>query len=277
MRFTARLSAPAAWTVSVQSAAGALVARGRGTGTAVSWTWDARAVTSGSFRWTIEAGAQTRSASGTIGRALPPPPPLPPVITALSVSPPVVTPDGDGMADALAIEYTLAVRATVTATVTDPSGATAATLFANQVQGARRQSFAYPVDALADGAYVLSVSATGADGRIVRLQAPFAVDRTLTGLALTTALLTPNADGIDDTLGISFTLSAPANAQVQIEQAGSFVASVFSGPLPAGPAQLVWDGTTPGGSAPSGTYDAVVLVDGPFGQTRHSVSFSIAH
>ena len=149
-------------------------------------------------------------------------------------------------------------------------GPWSATPFAAQVQGARRQSFTYPADGLADGSYTLIVSAVGEDGRTGRLEAPFAVDRTLSGLALSTSTLTPNGDGVDDTLGISFTLAAAANVVVQIEQAGAVVAPLLSGSLLAGPAQLTWDGTTPSGPAPAGTYDAVVLVDGPFGRTRHA-------
>jgi hypothetical protein len=119
------------------------------------------------------------------------------------------------------------------------------------------------------------VSVTAEDGRTGRLAAPFAVDRTLSGLALGTTSVTPNGDGIDDTLGLSFTLAAGANVVVQIEQAGAFVAPLFSGPLPAGAAQFTWDGSTPSGPAPAGTYDAVVLVDGPFGRTRHAVTFTL--
>ena len=51
------------------------------------------------------------------------------------------------------------------------------------------------------------------------------------------------------------------------------VASVFAGPLPAGPAQVVVGRTAP--RCPTGTYDAVVLVDGPFGTTRHSLPFTL--
>ena len=96
------------------------------------------------------------------------------------------------------------------------------------------------------------MSAVGEDGRTGRLAAPFAVDRTLTGLALSTSTLTPNGDGVDDTLGISFTLAAAANVVVQIEQAGAFVAPVAAGSLLAGPAQLTWDGTTPSGPRTGG-------------------------
>ncbi|MGE5272459.1 MAG: FlgD immunoglobulin-like domain containing protein [Verrucomicrobiota bacterium] len=278
VRFSARLSAAAAWVVTVRSASGAVVARGRGTGTAVAWTWDAgRIPVGGSYTWTIEAGPQTRPASGTIGRApAPAPPPSALVLTGLTVAPPVVSPDGDGIDDALAISYTLGARASVTATVKDATGAVVATLFANQVQGARRQSFAYGGDGLADGAYTLSVAAVTADGRSGRLEAPFAIDRTLSGLALSTAVLTPNGDGVDDTIGISFTLATGAEVTVQIEQAGSVVAPVSSGPLPAGSSQIVWDGTTPAGPAAPGNYDAVVLVDGVYGLTRHAASFTVS-
>ena len=111
----------------------------------------------------------------------------------------------------------------------------------------------------------------------MNVTAPFSVDRTLSGLALTTAVLTPNGDGSDDTIGIGFTLAAAADVTVQIEQAGLVVATVFAGPLPAGNSQVFWDGTTPAGPALDGAYDAAVLVKGPFGETRHAASFTIAH
>jgi hypothetical protein len=50
---------------------------------------------------------------------------------------------------------------------------------------------------------------------------------------------------------------------------------VFGGLLPAGPSQIVWDGTTPAGLAPPGTYEAVVLVNGLFGATRHALTFGL--
>ena len=277
VRFTARLSAPAAWTVTVRDAVRSVAARGRGTGSTVAWTWDATGIpASRSYTWTIEAGAQTRPASGTIGKAPPPPPPPAPLLSALTAVPPVISPDGDGIADALTVSYTLAARASVTATVKDATGAAVATLFANQLQGARRQSFAYGAGGLADGTYVLSLAAVTSDGRSGRLEAPFAIDRTLSGLMLTTAVLTPNGDGVDDTIGIAFTLAAAANVTIQIEQAGLVVASVFSGDLPAGTSEFSWDGAVAAGPAPPGTYDAVVLVNGPFGLTRHAASFTVS-
>jgi len=278
VRFTARLSAPSAWTVTVRSTAGSVVARGHGTGAAVAWTWNATRITTGSYTWTIEAGVRTRPASGTIGRASPqpPPPPSATLLTGLAAAPPVLSPDGDGIDDTLAVSYTLGGRASVTATVVDATGTVVATPFADQLQGARIQTFSYAADGLADGSYTFVISAGGEDGRTGRLSVPFAVDRTLSGLALSTATLTPNGDGVDDTLGIAFTLASSANVVVQIEQAGTLVVPVVTESLPAGAAQLTWNGTTPTGPVPAGTYDAVVLVDGPFGRTRHAVSFTVA-
>src|SRR4051812_18877351 len=68
IRFTARLSSPVAWTVTVRDEAGATVASGTGTGTKVDWTWDASAATLQHYAWSITA-KQMRPATGSIGSA----------------------------------------------------------------------------------------------------------------------------------------------------------------------------------------------------------------
>ena len=277
VRFGARLSTAGPWAVTVKNAAGKVVARGRGNGVTVDWTWSSVGIAPGSYSWTIEGGPDTRPAQGTIGRtAPPPPPPVAPLVSGLTLDPPVISPDGDGIADMTTISYTLAARASVTATVRDASGAVAATLFSGQLQGARRQSFPYPAEGLVDGSYALSISAVGEDGRTGHVEAPFSIDRTLSALSLTTQVLTPNGDGSDDTIGIGFALAVAADVTVQVEQAGAVVATVFAGPLPAGTSQVFWDGTTPSGVAPNGAYEVAVLVKGPFGTTRHAAPFTIA-
>ena len=276
VRFTARLSQAGSWTVTVKNAAGKAVARGSGTSLAVSWTWNSVGVAPGRYTWTIEGGPDTRPAQGTIGQApAPPPPPAAPVLAGLTLDPSVLSPDGDGIADTTTISYTLSTRAAVTATVKDAGGAVVTTLFAGQLQGARRQSFPYAAPGLPDGTYTLVISAVAEDGRTGLVEAPFSIDRTLSALSLTTQVLTPNGDGSDDTIGIGFTLAAAANVIVQVEQAGAVLATVFSGQLPAGSSQVFWDGITSSGPAPGGAYDAAVLVSGPFGQTRHAAPFTI--
>jgi N-acetylmuramoyl-L-alanine amidase-like protein/flagellar hook capping protein FlgD len=277
VKFAARLSTPAAWTVTVKSFTGAVVATGRGTGSTVAWTWNSAGATPGSYTWTVEAGPDTRPATGTVGQTAVTPPPAPALLTGLTLDPQVISPDGDGIADALTISYALAARASVTVTVKDAAGLVVATRFANQPQGARRQLFSYTAAGLADGRYTVSVSAVGEDARSSRLDAPFSVDRTVSGLMLSVPVLSPNGDGADDAIAIAFTLATPANAVVQIEQAGLVLAPVFAGVLPAGTSQFSWNGVLPTGAvAPPGTYDAAVVVDGPFGQTRHAVSFTVS-
>jgi flagellar hook assembly protein FlgD len=275
IRFTARLSAPGSWTVTVRAPAGETVARGVGAGSAVSWTWSSTGVPAGPYAWTIEAGPQTRPAHGTIASVPPPPPPPVSLLTGLSLDPPVISPDGDGIADSTTISYTLAAKSAVTATVTDASGTVVSTLFAAQQQSARLQSFPYQADGLADGTYVLTISAVTQYGLTGTLAATLSIDRTLSGLAVTPAVLTPNGDGSDDTLSIAFTLATAAEVTVQIEQAGTIVAVVSGGQLAAGSAQMSWDGTVAGAPAPAGAYEAAVIVKGPFGETRHAVPFTI--
>jgi hypothetical protein len=268
----ARLSQSGSWTVTVRDKTGAVVARGTGRGINVAWTWDSTGRRGGTYTWTIEAGPLTRPAQGTLGRAPALPPPAP-ILGGLSVQPPVISPDGDGIADALTISYTLTARAAVTATISDLNGAVVATLFSDQLQGARTQSFPYAAPGLADGLYSLTIAAVGEDGRSGSVQATFAIDRTLSGLTLSTAALSPNGDGADDSLGIAFSLSAAAEVTVQVEQNGAALATVFSGSLEPGPQQLVWDG----GGLADGSYVAAVIVNGPFGQTRHEAALTITH
>jgi hypothetical protein len=264
--------------VTVRSSSGRPVVRGVGNSLAVSWTWNSLGAAAGRYTWTIVAGPDTRPAQGTIGQAVePPPPPAAPVLAGLTLDPSVISPDGDGTADFTTITYSLGARAAVTATVSNAGGAVVAALFTSQLQGARRQVFPFRAEGLSDGTYLLTISAVAEDGRTGRATASFSIDRTLSGLSLTAAVLTPNGDGSDDTLGIGFTLTAPVAVTVQIEQAGAVVATVFGGPLPAGTSQVFWDGTTATGVAPDGAYDAVVVVEGLFGETRHSAAFTIAH
>jgi len=273
VQFSARLSRAGGWTVTVRDKAGAVVARGTGRGINVAWIWNSAGRSNGVYTWTMEGGPETRPAQGTIGRAPSPPPPPAAILSGLSVDPPVISPDGDGIADQLTISYTLAARAAVTATVTDLNGAVVATLFSNQLQGARTQSFPYAAPGLADGLYTLTVAAAGEDGGFGRAQATLAIDRTLSALMLTTATLSPNGDGVDDSLGIGFTLASAAEVTVQAEQDGAAVATIFSGSLEAGAQQLGWDGA----GLPDGAYIVAVVVNGPYGQTRHEAALTITH
>jgi hypothetical protein len=270
--FSARLSAPAAWRVSVRDASGIIVAMGTGVGQAVAWTWDATLVPRGAYRWTIEAGAATRPAAGRIGTGTltsPPPPPADPV-TDLSVEPPLISPNGDGFADAATVSYVVKTKAAVSALVRNAEAFVVSTLFTEQQQSAKRQSFLWTADGLPDGLYVFEVSARTADGRRALLEDDVVVDRTLSAVTVTPPVVSPNGDGRDDAAAISFTLAAPTPVTVQVEQAGQVVAVPFSGLLEAGTQQVTWDG-----NAPDGTYDAVVIAQTPLAAVRQTVPVTV--
>jgi hypothetical protein len=90
------------------------------------------------------------------------------------------------------------------------------------------------------------------------VSAPFVVDRTLGGLAVTPAAFSPNGDGRLDGTTVAYALSAPASVAVRIEQAGAIVADLGTQTLAAGPQQLAWDGSTGGTRVADGSYDVVV-------------------
>ena len=107
VRFTGRLSASRAWLVEVKDAAGAVVAQGSGTGRAIDWTWDASAVPIAYYTYTISAGPDVRPST------LPVPGPPPLAVTGLSVSPSVLTPNGDWAGEAASVRFGLTRRATL--------------------------------------------------------------------------------------------------------------------------------------------------------------------
>jgi hypothetical protein len=275
--FSARLSSSQPWSVSVQDSTGAAVSSGSGTGSAVSWTWDARSAQGPSYTWTMES-ASVRPAKGTIGPPKPtvPPEPITPLLTEFAFSPPLLSPDGDDHADFATVTYRLRRSALVTARVLGEADAVALTLFQDQRQSARVQSWIWTADAVPDGRYAFEVSARGGDGRIVRMTAPVVVDRTLGFLRAEPAAFSPNGDGKEDEITFSFDLGAPAVVKVQVVQYGREVALVHYGELQPGPQQFVWNGQTPGGTVPVGQYDAVVTAVDTLAQSTQRVRFTVA-
>jgi hypothetical protein len=247
VRFTARLSARASWTVSVRRTDGTAVASGAGTGNGVDWTWDATTAPPDRYTWTI-AVPEARSAIGTIGSA-----PVPLALQQLKVMPAVVTPNGDGRGDEAKISYRLTAAATVTATVLDELGDTVATIF-NRPRPAGASEFAWKQVALPDGRYRLSLLAGNAAGKQVQSTAAFVVDRTLAGFAAGRVAISPNGDGRLDSLDFSFRLLGPARTQLRILRGSALVATLLDTQLGAGPQRLSWDG----GGLPDGRYSAVV-------------------
>ncbi len=234
VRFTARLSASATWTVTVRDDAGTAVASGTGTGTRVDWTWNSSTAPTARYTWAI-AAAQTRPATGAIGNAL-----APLSLQKLRVVPSVVTPNGDARGDAAKIEYRLSAGARVTATVQDVLGNTVATLF-DGTRKAGKQQLSWNPEALNDGWYRLVVVAT-AGSKQVQASTRFWIDRTLGATAASVPAFSPNGDGRLDETAITFQLLNPAHVVVRVLRRSKVVATLLEQDLPAGPQRLPWNG-----------------------------------
>jgi N-acetylmuramoyl-L-alanine amidase len=267
VRFGARLSSALPWTIRVTDAARATVASGTGVGTAVNWTWDATYAAAGPYAWSISVPG-ARPATGVLGRraaAL--------TLTRVRVEPAAVTPNGDGVDDTATISYTLGAPATVTATLTDPTGLMLTTLV-SEPRPAGPQSFQFTAENLLDGSYGILLTASGPNGRTVTASTTVFVNRTLAGLAVSQKVFSPNGDGRRDTLTFAFSLGAPADVKLRILRAGRWVATPFAGPLAAGPQAFTWDGEKRLGRLLDGTYEAEVSAASETGTIAQRVPFA---
>ncbi len=136
LKFTGKLSTSLPWRVTIADKTGASVASGGGTGTAISWTYDSSKAAPGRYAWTMAAGSTVRPATGafTVKGATPPPPPAL-LLTAMTVSPESISPNGDNVDDEATVSYTLTSAASVTGTLVNAAGVTTATLFTQVAAG----------------------------------------------------------------------------------------------------------------------------------------------
>jgi N-acetylmuramoyl-L-alanine amidase len=255
--FSARLSAPLPWTVAVTDSTGRSVATGTGFGTRIQWTWDARLAPRGGYRYRMGAGPSVRPATGIIGS-----PTGAVMLEGVRAAPAAFTPNGDGKTDTTTISYRLGSAATVTASLQTEDGLDIALLFAgSRVAGPHTLTWdgaGYP-----DGRYRIMLTARSAS-RSVTAATNVSISRTLAGFGVVPAAISPNGDGRLDLSTVSFRLSVPAVARVVVRQGITELATIFDGPLPAGPQTLTW----PGGIR-DGDYEVALTVTdatGPFVQ-----------
>jgi len=263
VRFTAKLSAPLPWTVTVTDQSGAPVATQAGTGSVVDWTWDGSTATPGTYRWTIST-PNAREATGTFGGKA-----VAFALQAVSASPQAISPNGDGQDDTAAIFYTLTQPAQVTATLLSSTGEAVSTLFTDY-KAAGQQSFVFAGDQIPDGSYTIQLTAVSDTGQMATASAPVAVDRAFGAFALTPQLLSL----AHPPLTVTFSLANPAHTTLNItDEQGHFVARAFDGDLPAGAQALTWDGSKRIGKLLDGNYVASVIVQEPAGPVTHSLPF----
>jgi hypothetical protein len=235
VRFTATLSEPLPWSVIVSESDGNIVATGQGSGTRIDWTWDARTIPAGRYRYAIDAGPSVRPATGIVAGTL-----SLSALTALA-RPALITPNGDGRTESTLVRYRLREDALVTATVVDASGAPVTTLFVEQkTLGA--YSFRWDAAGLPDGRYGIVLSARNALGIETTATIAVIVDRTLAAYRIVPQVFSPNRDGRLDTTHFRFTLNGAARVSIVVRRGSRGVGQVFSGRLNAGPQSIEWNG-----------------------------------
>jgi hypothetical protein len=267
VRFTARLSSPLPWTVTVSDAFGTSMATGTGFGSNLSWTWESAAAPPGTYSWTIGAGPAVRPATGTIGAR-----PTGLTLTRVYADPVAVTPNGDGLDDSTTIRYTLGAAATVTAALSDAGGIPLGTLF-SEPKPAGQHFFQFTAESLADGTYQVTLTALGPSGKVVTAVTSVLVNRNLSAFAAGRRAFSPNGDGRFDSLPFTFTLVAPSQVKLRILRDGKWVATPFSGSLAPGPQALSWDGRKRIGRVLDGAYDGQLTVTDVAGTVSQKVSF----
>ena len=239
--FSARVSSALPWSVTVFDAALRPVAVGTGAGPVVQWTWDARFVAPGTYTYEISAGPKSRSVTGTFSS-----PTGTLTLEAVRALPSGFTPNGDGLTDVTLVGYRLGAPATVTVDLQAEDGSYLATLFTGP-KPAGPQFFRWDGGTYPDGRYKIVVTARGARGRLLTAATPVLLSRTLSGYAVVPTTLSPNGDGRNDSAALSFSLSVPALAQLDVLRGTTPLAALVSGQLPAGPQAFVWDGRAPDG------------------------------
>ena len=277
LRFTAKLSTSLPWRVTIADKTGASVASGGGTGAAIDWTYDSSKAAPGRYAWTIAAGSSVRPVTGAFvvkGVTAPPPPPQALLLTAMSVSPAVISPNGDNVDDTATVSYTLKGPASVTGALVNAAGVTTETLFSQQAQQAGPQSFVFAGSGVADGPYTIALTAIPAEGASETVSQPLTIDRTLANFAVT-PVFSPAGNGPKKLLAATFQLVYPATGVFEIlGAAGQVIARPFTGPLDAGAQTLTWSGAMPDGSiVADGSYTAALVLDEPTGPVMHALPF----
>ena len=168
IRVRARLSQSQPWSVAMTTPAGAEVARGTGTGTAVDWTWESGGTPAGAYTWTIAAGT-ARPATGVL-RAGGGTAPL--TIDTAVAEPEAISPNEDGQADTATLTYRISAAANVTVEIRDVIGGLIATVVDRVWMQAGQHTATIDGLALSDGDYNVVVTARSAAGVSVQKVVP---------------------------------------------------------------------------------------------------------
>ncbi len=188
-----------------------------------------------------------------------------PLLSEVSVTPATITPNGDGDSDVAVIQYAVGQTATVSIRLVDSSGRSYV-LRDGRVRAPGRYEAAFggviAGQMVPDGAYEVVVTAQAPGSRTAESRTRLEVAEadheppTLFGFTVRPQRFTPNQDGLDDRVQISYRLEKPAEVRIWLaKQDGEYVTDILAAKNRA---------DDPGSPGPhSFEYDAGVDADAP--------------
>jgi flagellar hook assembly protein FlgD len=185
-------------------------------------------------------------------------------VYAAPPSAPVLSPNGDEAGDDETLVFQLARPSDVSATLAGPDN-TKITL-ANGAESPGVHTLTWDGANGAEGQWTFTVTATDDRKVTTTAQKTFSLDDTLSALAVTTG-----SRGLPTA---TFQLTRSANVVVRIERPnGVLVASLGSGPRPAGPQHVTWRGRIGKRRAPGGRYRVEVVATSSVGVSSLAALF----
>jgi flagellar hook assembly protein FlgD len=273
------LSQLATWRLEIRNSAGNLVRSQSGEGTVVETTWSGKddagkQQPDGLYSLQVDATSadgEARSATATLRLDT-----VAPEIKSAGVAPDPFSPNGDGLDDDAVLTFEPGEDGTARVSVVadDDSvlrrvtGWDEVTTSAQKAHWDGRISSDSGLTAAPEGQATLLLELRDAAGNATTARRKVTVDRTLKLTSVSRKTFSPNQDGVNDAVTLSFRLTRPADVTATVVRSGSTVRTMRLGKLPAGAQTVEWDGKlAAGGSATSGAYSLRVSATGDLGVT----------
>jgi Phosphodiester glycosidase/FlgD Ig-like domain len=185
--------------------------------------------------------------------------------------PPVVSPNGDGVAESPELEYRVVRPSSVTVTLQGPGGAPPLTSTASLLPGSYPVPFPPTGASPASGAWSLEVKAVDDLGQASAMTRTFTVDDTLGFLRVPPLRAVPS-NGRE--IPITWRLSRPARASLTVlDSAGRLVRRLLGGArLDTGEQRVVWDGLGPNRARLAGRFTIRVVAASDIGRSELTAS-----
>jgi hypothetical protein len=185
----------------------------------------------------------------------------------------VISPNGDGVAEAQQLAYKLPRPSTVTVSLVAPDGSVRTLDSGEKAPGVYR--FSWTGEAEPDGRWRLAVSALDDQGLATSASREFALNRTLGALAVRPSLVKVRQKR-GGKLTASFRLERPALVILRVEtRAGAVVTVGARKRLPAGEQALSWNGRVGKRPAATGRYVLRVIARNELGSVDLATQFRV--